>query len=317
MDLSIIVVNWNSVAYVRKCLGAIAHNSGGLDIEVIVVDNASFDGCHEVVSREFPEAVFIQNKDNLGFGVTNNLAAARAKGSRLLFLNPDTEVLGDALAQMASIFERRPEAGAVGCALRNTDGTIQTSCIQPFPTILNQALDSEIILHMASKFGFWGVGPLLSSAKGLYKVDVISGACLMVRKAAFQAIGGFSPDYFMYTEDIDLCYRMRLAGFVNYYICSAAVVHHGGGSSSNRKERSFANVQMRESVYKYFRKTRGRLYASCYRSTMLTVALARLGLLAALSVPFAFVGRFPSIRSSLIKWLSILRWSLALEKWAR
>lgn len=310
MDVSIIIVNWNSAAYVRKCLSAICCNSRGLNIEVIIVDNGSFDGCRDLVAREFPQVIFIQSQNNLGFARANNLGAASARGTMLLFLNPDTEVLGNALSQMVAVFGQKPHAGAVGCRLLNTDGSLQTSCIQPFPTILNQALNAEVMLRVASRVGVRSVNPLFSDAKGISPVEVISGACLMVSKDAFHAVGGFSLDYFMYTEDIDLCYKMRQAGFINYYINSAAVVHHGSGSSNHRKENSYANIQIRESVLKFLKKTRGGLYARGYRLTMLVVALSRIGLISVLLIPSLFIGRFSPLRYSFVKWCSILRWSL-------
>ncbi len=218
MDVSIIIVNWNSAAYVRKCLSSICCNSPGLNIEVIVVDNGSFDGCRDLVAREFPQVIFIQSHHNLGFARANNLGAARAGGTMLLFLNPDTEVPGNVLSQMAALFGHKPRAGAVGCRLLNTDGSLQTSCIQPLPTILNQALNAEVVHRVAARVGVWSVRPLFSDAKGISQVEVISGACLMVSRDAFHAVGGFSPDYFMYAEDIDLCYKLMQAGFINYYI---------------------------------------------------------------------------------------------------
>jgi GT2 family glycosyltransferase len=317
MDISIIIVNWNSAAYVRKCLKAISCNTRELAIEVIIIDNASFDECREIVTKEFPWVVFIQRQENLGFAKANNLAAARARGAKLLFLNPDTEVVGDALSRMVSVFNQRQDAGAVGCMLLNSDGSIQTSCIQPFPTILNQALSAEAVLHAASKAGIWGLKPLFSNAKGINPVEVISGACLMVSKDAFHTVGGFSSDYFMYTEDIDLCYKLRQAGYVNYYINSVIVIHYGGGSSNQRKEGFYAEIQMRESVFKFLGKTRGGLYASSYRLTMFIVALARIGLISILYLPTMWIGRFSSRRYSLMKWIGILRWSLAREKWAQ
>jgi N-acetylglucosaminyl-diphospho-decaprenol L-rhamnosyltransferase len=317
MDISIIIVNWNSAAYVRKCLTALSCNSRELEIEVIIVDNASFDECREIVAKEFPWAIFIQSKENLGFAKANNLGAARATGAKLLFLNPDTEVVGDALSQMVSVFSQRADAGAVGCTLLNTDGSIQISCIQPFPTILNQALNAEVVLRAASKVGVWGLKPLFSNVKDITPVDAISGACLMVSKDAFSAVGGFSLDYFMYSEDIDLCHKMKQAGFVNYYISSVSVTHYGGGSSNQRKEGSYAEIQMRESVFKFLRRTRGGFYASGYRLTMFVVAIARIGLIAIFYLPTMCIGRFSSRRFSFMKWVGILRWSLALEKWTQ
>ncbi len=318
MDVSIIIVNWNSAAFLRQCLTSIYQNTDGIAFEVIVVDNASFDGSRELVETEFPRTIFIQSSNNIGFAKANNFGAAQAEGTRLLFLNPDTVVLGDAVSQMASIFLQRPDAGAVGCKLLNTDGSLQTSCIQPFPTIINQTLIADLTLVVAAKLGVWGVKPLFVDARGVWTTEAISGACLMVSRETFQAVGGFSPEYFMYTEDIDLCYKIRKAGLANYYSNTAAIVHHGGGSSHHREESSFSTIQMRESIFKFLRKTRGRLYANSYRTAMTVVALVRIIVISSLLMPTILLGRESDLplRHSLIKWTSVLRWSLALEKWA-
>jgi len=317
MDVSIIIVNWNSAAFLRQCLASIYRNTAGIDFEVIVVENASFDGSREIVDNEFPHAAFIQSHNNLGFAKANNLGVAQARGTRLLFLNPDTEVLGDAVSQMAGVFVQRPDSGAVGCKLLNTDGSLQTSCLLPFPTILNQALSAEALLCVASKIGVWGIKPLFVDMKGIWPVQAISGACLMVNRDTFYTVGGFSSDYFMYTEDIDLCYKIWKAGFINYYANTAEVLHHGGGSSNRRKESSFADIQMSESVYKFLRKTRGSLYANGYRLAMTFVALARIGLISVFFMLSLGMSRSLPLRYSFTKWISILRWSLMLEKWAR
>jgi GT2 family glycosyltransferase len=317
MDLSIVIVNWNSLALLRKCLTSVYGNTSGIKFEVIVVDNASFDGSREAISAEHAQAHFIQSEENLGFAGANNLGAACAQGDLVIFLNPDTEVRGNALAEMASVFRTRPDAGAVGCRLLNSDGTLQSSCVQPFPTILNQVLLAEGMLRVAARVGVRGLWPLYAPGPGVFPAEALSGACLMVKRDAFREIGGFSRDYYMYTEDIDLCYRLRRAGLVNYYVNTAVVVHHGGGSSRQRKEQCYADVQIRESVFKFLRRTRGGLYANAYRAAMFFASIARVGVLSMLLLaPLRPKGRSP-LRLSLVKWTSILRWSLQQQRWTR
>jgi hypothetical protein len=317
MDLSIIIVNWNSADYVRKCLLSIYSQTKGLDFEVIVIDNASHDRCEGIIRNEFPQTKFIQSKENIGFARANNLGAQHSSGRNLLFLNPDTEIIGSAVNVMFSYLESMPDAGAVGCKLLNSDLSIQTSCIQPFPTILNQILDVEYLKLRFPKFKFWGIKPLFFSNSKPEKVDVISGACIMVKRGIFEKVGLFSTDYFMYSEDVDLCYKIQNAGHKIYYINEAEVVHHGGGSTRAKREDYFAAVLMRESIFRFIKKTRGRTNALIYKLTMLTVSLGRLMLIAALMPLAVLAGKYDALAFPFNKWKKVLSWSMGFERWAR
>jgi len=313
MDLSIIIINWNSAEYVRQCLHSLAENLHGIDCEIIVIDNGSFDSCEKLILKEFPKVHFFQSGDNLGFAKANNLGSEKSTGEYLLFLNPDTEIVDGAIQGMASLIKRLPRAGILGCRLLNSDGSTQASCVQAFPTVLNQILDSDMVNRWL---------PVLTTGRIRYmdenpvRTQVISGACMMIKKTVFEEVGKFSPEYFMYTEDLDLCYKVREAGYSNYYTGRFSIVHHGGGSSQQRKENSYANIQMRESIFKFLKKTRGKYYAGIYKKAMLLNALIRFGILSIASVVSLLMGR-GSYKSSLIKWQGIMRWTLGIETWAR
>ncbi len=317
MDISIIIVNWNSAEYVKRCLRTLYTNIREVDFEIIVVDNGSFDSCQNMIIDEFPHVIFLQSNENLGFAKANNFGAERAQGEFLLFLNPDTEIIGNAVAGMLAVIKSLPQAGVIGCKLLNSDMTMQTSCIQTFPTILNQAFDADVLRRRFPGLPMWGVAPLFQDAADPVEVQVISGACLMIRKRVFEEVGGFSPEYFMYTEDLDLCYKVQRAGYKNYYTAAASVIHHGGGSSQNRKENSYANVQMRESIFRFLKKTRGELYAFLYKSSMLFAGIIRFCMITLAFIPCIVTGRYSRCRASLIKWAGIIRWTLGIEKWAR
>src|SRR5450432_96179 len=162
MDLSIIIVNWNSVDFLRGCLVSICQPPQSISLEVIVVDNASYDGCDSMLAREFPRVRFIQSHENIGFARACNLGHQHSAGRILLFLNPDTKIVGNALADLVSGLDSLPDAGAIGCKLLNADGTLQKSCIQSFPTILNQCLDSEALRSRFPRSRLWGMAPLFS-----------------------------------------------------------------------------------------------------------------------------------------------------------
>src|ERR1700686_2653219 len=137
VDISIIIVNWKSAHYVQKCLETIYRDIGALLFEIIVIDNASYDGCDTMIAEQYPAVRFIQSSFNVGFAGANNTAYKQSCGKTILFLNPDTEVIGQAITTMHRLLWETPGAGAIGGTLLNTDGTLQASCIQAFPTILN------------------------------------------------------------------------------------------------------------------------------------------------------------------------------------
>jgi N-acetylglucosaminyl-diphospho-decaprenol L-rhamnosyltransferase len=315
--LSIIIINWRSCEFLRKCLQSIRSTSSNLKIETIVIDNASYDGSREMVQNEFPGVLFVQSELNLGFAKANNLAYTKSTGRYLLFLNPDTEILDDALGRLVAGLESNSKAGIVGPKLLNTDMTVQTSCIQAYPTLLNQLLDAEYLRRKFPRSSLWGMNPLYSHASLPAAVDVVSGACLMIRRDVFEQVGRFSTNYFMYSEDVDLCYKTKLSGRRVMYIGDAAVVHHGGQSSVKKPESNFATVMIRESLYSFLRLRRGNVYAGLYRGTMAVAAIFRLGTLVA--IYGLTLGRFHGelLSNALRKWNCVLRWAVGLEKWAK
>lgn len=319
MDLSIIIVNWNSADYLRKCIDSLLRSTIGIDFEIIVVDNASYDECADMLQTEFPGVIFVQNDRNAGFAKANNLGFRYASGDALLFLNPDTEIIDNSLTVLFLYIQSLPDAGVVGCRLLNSDLSLQASCVQPFPTIINQALDNQHLQKMFPRLRLWGNHALNLNRPGATEVEVIPGACMILRRSVFEQVGRFSDEYFMYTEDIDLCHKSRIAGYKNYYIGEAVVVHHGGGSSAEQQMSHFSEVLMRESLSSFFRKTRGRSGAGAYKATMFLTAIIRIVLLT-LAFPwtaFRSPGQKSGAVHSITKWVRILRWSLGLERWAQ
>ena len=311
MELSVIIVNWNSAAYLRKCLRSVFATAGELRFEVIVVDNASFDGCGEMIAKEYPAVTFIPSETNLGFSGANNLGFLHSSGRKLLFLNPDTEVHGDALRAMCAETDRLSDAGAVGTKLLNTDGTVQMSCIQRFPTIWNLAIDADLLRDAFPGLGIWGTSSLLATQRVPVSVEVISGACLMIRREVFERVGRFTTQYFMYSEDVDLCFKCRRMGYRNYYLDRGSVVHHGGGSTKENGDGHFSAIVMRESLLKFFVLRRGPMYAALYRVSVTAVSLVRCALLACR----VLVGARGNtrLRNALSRWRSILKWSLGVR----
>lgn len=307
-EVSIIIVNWNSKEFVRQCLRSIFRHTRGNTFEVVVIDGASFDGCDQMVASEFPTAIFIQSPENVGFARANNLGAGHANGDCLLFLNPDTELIEDSIQILFDRMKSLPEAGLVGCRLLNEDRTLQTSCIQTFPTILNQVLDCDFLRFRFPRSRLWGTAAFLSRDGQPEKVEVISGACMFIKRRLFEQVGGFTEEYFMFGEDLDLCYKITRAGAQAYYVPETAVVHYGGRSTQTAGNQ-FSNVMMRESIHRFLRQNRGRVNATLYRLAMGVSSLVRLVFM----LPLLLISGNQIVRhgtGSAKKWFAILRWSL-------
>ena len=317
MDLSIIIINWNSSAYLEKCLKSIVENVHGIAYEIIVVDNASYDGCDRVVGKYTAVAKLIQSDRNLGFARANNLGYYNSRGRVLLFLNPDTEILSDALIRLHGTCLPHRNMGALGCRVLNTDGSVQTSCIQSFPTILNQLLDAEFIRNRFPNSRLWGMKPLFVPHEKAVEAEAITGACLMIRRDIFEEVGLFSEEYFMFAEDLDLCYKIRQSGYRNYYFGGASVVHHGGGSTKSTNISSFSAVLIRESVKKFLRKFHGSTYSFSYVLTMQLISTIRiLMLLIIYPISLLNIAQRGTLDRALKKWKSIFLWSMGMGKWA-
>jgi hypothetical protein len=315
VDLSIIIVNWHSADYVISCLRSIYEHTSAISYEVIVVDNASFDGCKERLACEYPGVIYLESMNNLGFARANNLGAMHARGGVLLFLNPDTEVRDRAIDRLYEHFRKLPYPGVVGCRLLNSDGSLQTSCVQSLPTVLNQVLNAELLRRWFPKADLWGTRALFKGGTTPTEVEAVSGACMMIQREVFDHVGGFSSDYFMYTEDLDLCFKTQRAGFHNYHLAEAVIIHHGGGSSQEKP--NFSIVMMRESVARFLCKYRGAFYSSCYKLAMSGSAVIRLILLCTLFPVWLARHRTPGWNRAFRKWFAILRWALGLERWVR
>ncbi len=309
MLLSVIIVNWNSTGYLLPCLSSLYEQTKGVDFEVIVVDNNSTDGGCARIAGNFPQVRLMQSPTNLGFARANNAGFALAKGDYLLFLNPDTVVVRNAIATAVNHLSRTSDAGALGCKLLNGDSTIQTSALLRFPTIINQAVNAEFLQKRFPRLGLWGISPLYANPVNPVEVEAISGACIFVKRIAFALAGMFDTRYFMYSEDVDLCYSIRKQGFKVYYTGDAQIIHYGGKSTDLLHTSNFNVLMMKESAYTMLLKWRGKRYADLYKAAFSFVAMARL-LLLALAFPVAYLrGDAGRITWSLVKWKNILEWA--------
>ena len=317
MDLSIIIVNWNSKDFLADALASVQKNIKDINYEVVVIDSGSFDGCAELLSQVYPWVRFIQSDINLGFAKANNEAYRVSTGKFLLFLNPDTKVIGSAIQDLLRVLRGRPDAGVVGPKLLNADGSVQETCIRAFPTLLNQLLDSDVLRRQFPNSSLWGKRALGTADTAPQRVEALSGASLMVSRKAFERIGMFSTEYFMYGEDMDLCLKAARAGFAVYYVPTAVVVHLGGASSSQSPTSNFSAVMRLESQWRFFRKMYSARYATVYRAAMFIASLLRISTLALILPLQALRSGKQGIIYSLRKWVARLRWTVGTQTWIR
>lgn len=231
-DLSIIIVNYNVKEFLLNLLDSIRKATKNFSIEIIVVDNASDDGSVDAIKEKFPEVKLITNSENIGFGAANNLALKEAKGKYFLMLNPDTIVREDTFEVMINFFEKHPECGIAGCKILNPDGSLQLACRRGFPgpwTSFTKVMGLSKLFPKSRLFAKYNLTYL--DENQTYEVDAVSGAFMMMRREVYEKIGGFDPQFFMYGEDLDLCYRAQKANFKVYYVHSSEIIHYKGEST--------------------------------------------------------------------------------------
>ena len=255
MDISVIIVSWNVRDFLKRCLASIYRRGDAASFEVIVVDNASSDGSADMASREFPKARVIRNGKNLGFSAANNIGLKDAAGELVFFLNPDTELQDGTIGRIISFMAAHPEAAGLGCRLVYPDGSLQHSArrFPSFFTDLMEKLYLDWLFPGSGFFNYYHMG--LWPHDRLREIDVPFGACLVVRKSVLDKIGPMDERFFMYYDEIDLCYRIRQAGFRIYFTPDISVTHHSNKSSD--QVIGEATVWKMRSKAKFFRKHYG------------------------------------------------------------
>jgi GT2 family glycosyltransferase len=235
--VSALIVSYNVCDLLRECLRAF-YDSSELPAQAVVVDNASSDGSPVMVEREFPQARVLRMPRNSGYGQANNAGLQHCQGRFILLLNPDVTVGPACVGALADFLLVRPDAGAVGPRLRRPDGSLDLAARRGFPTPSNAFYRfsglSRLMPH-SERFNRYNMGHRPETE--VHEMDAGSGACLMVRRAAIDRVGFFDPDYYMYGEDIDLCYRLKDGGWKVFYLPSASAVHVKGAATSQHTMR--------------------------------------------------------------------------------
>lgn len=244
--ISTVIVNWNTRDLLIDCITSIERTTPGC--EIIVVDNASTDDSVQMVRERFPDVKLIASETNLGFGAGNNLGIAQATWKYVLLLNPDTIVKPGALEAMKDFLAANEDAGAVGCAIANPDGSPQESYWMTFPSsgwlLLKSCYLDRFFLRFRNRKRF--------DSTLHFPVAHLLGACIMAPRSLLQELGGFDESYFLYLEETDLCKRIIEAGKIIYHLPSATITHLGQQSSMQAAE--WTNVEFYFSAYKFVRR---------------------------------------------------------------
>lgn len=278
MDLSVVIVNYNSGTVLRECLNSIYVHKPDIRFEIFVVDNDSSDGSAELVGAEFPQVNVIRNHLNFGFSKGCNQGIGKSKGKYILLLNPDTMVESHSLEKMFEFMERCPECGIAGPKIMDPGGSIQLSC-RSFPSFRNALFNRYSLFTKFFPNNRFSRDYLLSDwdHSMTREVDWVSGACMMVRRQVFEKIGLLDEKFFMYCEDVDLCYRAKEHGWKVYYLPEASVIHYIGYSSRSIGYRSI--IEHHKSMFQFYKKHYSRNFFVDYIT--LGGVTARAGLLIA------------------------------------
>ncbi|MFA5339469.1 MAG: glycosyltransferase family 2 protein [Candidatus Omnitrophota bacterium] len=309
VDLSISIISYNVKDYLDKCLTSIFKEKKDLILEIIVVDNNSSDGSIAMVREKFPDVKPIGNKENLGFAKANNIAIKQSCGRYILILNPDTIVLPGSMQLLVDFLDKNSRVGAVGPKILNEDSSIQLECARNFPTPL---IDFFILSSLYKRFPKSKIfGKYLMSYwdhNDGREVPLLSGACMLLRRSALEEVGLFDENFFMYTEDTDLCYRVKKAGWKVWYLPEAEIIHFGGRSSEQIPYKKEMVMHARETMEAFYLKHYGMWAVVMHR---LTVIITMIWLITAASAGY-LLG--PSSRKQ--KFKNIIFRSSSMLQWA-
>jgi GT2 family glycosyltransferase len=315
MDISICIVNWNTKDLLQKCLSSIHQITSGIEFEVILLDNGSSDGSADMVRRNFPNCLLLESRENLGFVRGNNLAVKHARGENVLFLNPDTELLTNAVQGMHAYLCDKPDAGAIGCRINNSDGSIQYTCACTYPTPFNELSSLFMMNRLFPNSAFFSSREMSHWNHFDSKdVDCLSGACMMVRSDVLRTVGLFDEKIYMYAEDVDLCYRIRKSGWQIHYLAEESIVHHEGASSRKKTNRHFSALMQCESNSYFLRKSKGVLSSWLYRFVILVGSLYRILLSFAFYPILKRTAKGFSVSDVIGKYTTMSLWSFGLRK---
>jgi GT2 family glycosyltransferase len=232
VQVSVVIVNYNVEHFLELCLESVFKNFEGISSEVLVVDNHSSDGSCALVKKKFPQAILIENQENVGFSKANNQGILQAKGEFILLLNPDTILPGNCISQCLDFMKNQPEAGCLGARMLDGSGSFLPESKRGLPTpwvSFCKAFGLSFLFPNSSSFGKYHLSYIPENQTA--EVDVLSGAFMFIRKKALDQAGLLDESFFMYGEDVDLSFRLQKTGFKNYYHSKVSIIHFKGEST--------------------------------------------------------------------------------------
>lgn len=263
-DLSVIIVNYNVKEFLASCLQSVKKATESIDTEIFVVDNNSSDGSVPFLKQKFSDVIFIENRENVGFGKANNQAINCASGTYTLLLNPDTLIQEDTLQILINYLERNEDCGACGCKILNPDGTFAPESRRSIPTVsaaVYKAIGLTALFPKSKHFGAYYQGWKDEDQTG--EVPVLSGSFMFFRTSCLKEVEGFDERFFMYGEDIDLCYRVTEAGWEIHYVPETSIIHYKG--ESTKKNELAYNRVFNDAIYKFFDKHYTSRYSRLFK----------------------------------------------------
>ncbi len=264
MKLSVIIVNYNVRYFLEQCLHSVRTAGQGMDIEVFVVDNASVDGSVKMVREKFPEVKCLANAENIGFARANNQAAGIASGEYILLLNPDTVIETDTFRKIVDFMDSHPDAGGLGVKMVDGKGRFLPESKRGLPTpavAFCKIFGLSKLFPHSQRFNRYHLGYL--DPDQVHQVDILSGACMLLRKSVLDKTGLLDEQFFMYGEDIDLSYRITQAGYKNYYFPETRIIHYKG-ESTKKGSLNYVFVFYNAMIIfarKHFSRNNARLYS--------------------------------------------------------
>ena len=283
VQVSIVIVSWNVRQHLLACLHSVEEQTKGVSFDVTIVDNASTDGTVEAVRRAFPRVHVIANAENVGFARACNQGNRETNGPHILLLNPDCLLSNDICTLMVQYLAARPGVGMLGPHIRQLDGADDLHSPRLLPTLWSDFCDRSGLADRFPRSRLVARHHMPDWDRSISgSVEGLSGACLMLVRRALEQVGLFDEGFFMFGEDVDLCLRMRRAGWQVHYRGDAIVTHRGGASTNQVRDSMVRHGLI--SRQRFFRKHRGPLYALAHRAVNALLAVVKLLTLAPWSV---------------------------------
>lgn len=311
-ELSICIVSWNCIEKLELCINSINKFSENINMEILICDNDSKDNTVKVLRKYYQGVKLIESNINLGFGKGNNTLFNKCRGKYILILNPDIIIVEPVFNKMISLLESKKDIAMVGCKLVNPNGGIETSFYLKFPNLIHEMQWGLFINRIRKEYR-----RIDNDVNNVICVDYLIAANVMVKSHILKKIEGFDERFFMYGEDIDICYRIKKLGYKILYAGNVTMFHFHGSSSKKRKKH-FASVLQKESRKMFYYLNFGKQKAIGYQCILVITSYLRI-IFITLFYGIYFLSGLDNdkIKDSLSKNLKYFSWGIGLQKWTK